>query len=328
MIPEEFASHFPSSYVILSHKKKGEDILKEEESAMRDSDWEIVYELYKNPNLTRVAKLLYMAQPSLTKRLKHIEEELAVTIVDRTPKGLELTPEGRYLGERAKEYLDFRKDVQEHLEQMRENAEYLITIGSSYTYSKYILSDLLIQYQKQHPQIRFHVINEPSNLLFRRMLEGSVDVGFIRGDYEGAVHQVLLGSNPAYLVTKEPVDLSRLPELPYIGYRTNDRTREILGDWWRERYETELPEGMVAGYVDVAWQLIHKGLGYTLCFLPDNFENEYGLCLTPLTRLDSSAVCRNTWFLYPKDKRISSALDDFITYIIQQYQSGSLPGRS
>ena len=40
---------------------------------MKDSDWEILYELYKNPNMTKVANLLYMTQPSLTKRLQHME---------------------------------------------------------------------------------------------------------------------------------------------------------------------------------------------------------------------------------------------------------------
>ena len=38
---------------------------------MKDSDWEILYELYKNPNMTKVANLLYITQPSLTKRLQH-----------------------------------------------------------------------------------------------------------------------------------------------------------------------------------------------------------------------------------------------------------------
>ena len=55
---------------------------------MKDSDWEILYELHRNPNMTKVANLLYITQPSLTKRLQHMEAEFQVTIVNRTPKGL------------------------------------------------------------------------------------------------------------------------------------------------------------------------------------------------------------------------------------------------
>lgn len=61
---------------------------------MKDFDWELLHELYKNPNLTKVANVLYITQPTLTKRLQHIEAEFDVTIVERTPKGLEFTPEG------------------------------------------------------------------------------------------------------------------------------------------------------------------------------------------------------------------------------------------
>ena len=59
---------------------------------MKDSDWLILSELYKNPNLTKVAELLYTTQPSLTKRIRHIEEEFGVTIVSRLPKGCALRP--------------------------------------------------------------------------------------------------------------------------------------------------------------------------------------------------------------------------------------------
>lgn len=282
---------------------------------MKDSDWEILCELYKNPNMTKVANLLYMTQPSLTKRLQHMEAEFQVVIVNRTPKGLKFTEEGKYLAEQAQLYLDFLKKTRLRLQEFREKDEGEIIIGSSYTYSKYELSDTLLAYRKEHPHVNFSIISEQSSQLFRRMLEGSIDVGFIRGDYNGTVNQTMIGKNPAYLVTREPVDFRMLPQLQYIGYKTNDRTQEILADWWKKEYGTVMPTGMVVGYIDVAWQLIQKGLGYTLCFFPDQFENEQGLCLTPLVYPDGTPVTRNTWFIYSKDKRISSHLEDFIRYI-------------
>ena len=191
----------------------------------------------------------------------------------------------------------------------------MITIGSSYTYSKYTLTDLLVQYRQKHPNVEFNVINEQSNILFRKMLEDAIDVGFIRGDYEGAVNKTLIGRNQAYLVTKEPVDFDMLPGMQRIGYKTNDRTRELLDNWWQGWFGCEAPGSMVVGYIDVSWQLIHKGLGYTICFLPDNFENTYDLCLTPLKNKDGSSVTRNTWFIYSKNKRITRVLEDFINYI-------------
>lgn len=285
---------------------------------MKDSDWEILYELYKNPNMTKVANLLYITQPSLTKRLQHMEEEFQVTIVNRTPKGLKFTPEGEFLGKQAETYLNFLRATKERLKEFRETAEGMITIGSSYTYSKYTLSDLLIRYRQSHPNVEFNIINEQSNILFRKMLEDSIDVGFIRGDYQGAVNKTLIGKNEAYLVTKDPVDFEELRNMQRIDYKTNDRTKELLNGWWENWFQTEPPVGMIVGYIDVAWQLIHKGLGYTICFLPDHFENTYDLCLTPLKNRDGSSVIRNTWFIYSKNKRTTQLLENFIRYIEEE----------
>lgn len=265
--------------------------------------------------MTKVANLLYMTQPALTKRLQHMEAEFQVEIVNRTPKGLEFTKEGEYLATRAEKHLEFLKETKEKLKELKEETKDKIFIGSSYTYSKYTLTDILVKYTAEHPHTTFEIVNEQSNILFRKMLEDSIDVGFIRGDYDGPVYQTLVGQNQAYLVTKDPVDFEELPAMQRIAYKTNDRTLELLDDWWKDRFSAEVPTGMTVGYIDFAWQLIYKGLGYTCCFLPDNFQNEYGLCLTPLEKLDGTKVIRNTWFVYSKNKRISRTLEEFINYI-------------
>lgn len=286
-----------------------------EVKAMKDSDWVILYELYKNPNMSKVASLLFMTQPSLTKRLKQMESEFQVTIVNRTPKGLEFTKEGEFLANQANVYLDFMKETNRGLAELKESGEETIVIGSSYTYSKYTLTDVLYQYNQTHPNVNFHIVNDQSNILFRKMLEEAVDVAFIRGDYEGAVNKALIAEDQAYLITKEKVDMDQLPGLQWIAYSTNDRTKELLGDWWQDRFHTAPPLGMEVGFIDFAWQLIGKGLGYTLCFLPSNFVNEHDLCLTPLTKRNGAPVLRNTWFIYSKNKRKSKMLEDFICYI-------------
>ncbi len=282
---------------------------------MKDTDWEILYELHKNPNMTKVANLLYITQPSLTKRIQHMEEEFQITIVNRTPKGLEFTPEGEYLAEQAGKYKDFLDSTKKHLKDMKDRADTEIVIGSSYTFSKYTLSDLLLDYRKNHPNVNFTIINEQSDILFKKMFDESIDVAFVRDNYDGTVNKTLVAVNKAYLISKDPVDIEDLPKLQYITYKTNMRSKSSLNEWWHDKFGTDLPNGMAVGYVDVAWQVVAKGLGFTLGFLPDNYDNELNLTLTPLVRNDGSVVSRNTWFLYPKSKRMTKALEDFVSYI-------------
>ena len=90
---------------------------------------------------------------------------------------------------------------------------------------------------------------------------------------------------------------------------------EILDKWWLERYRESKPAGMFAGYIDFAWKLIDKGLGYTCCFLPDEFENEHNLEITPLLDKNGHYVIRNTWFVYSKTKQFNRIEEKFIKFI-------------
>ena len=55
--------------------KKFVEEVKRGEIKMKDTDWIILNELYKEPNLTKVSEKLYYSQPSLTKIIQNIEEE-------------------------------------------------------------------------------------------------------------------------------------------------------------------------------------------------------------------------------------------------------------
>ena len=171
---------------------------------MKDSDWEILYRLYKTPNITKVANMLYISQPSLTRRLKGIEEEFNIKIVSRTSKGVTFTPEGEYLAKKAENYMDFIKEIKNDLKSYKGEYEGTITVGSSYIYSKYKLADVLSNFSKDYPSVNFEIINDQSNKLYRKILEGSLNLGFISGDYEGNINKILVKQDKAYIVSKEP----------------------------------------------------------------------------------------------------------------------------
>ncbi len=282
---------------------------------MKDSDWEILYKLYQTPNITKVASMLYITQPSLTKRLKSIEEKFNVKIVYRTSKGVEFTQEGEYLAKKAEEYISFIKDIKNNLKLYKEEPKGVISIGSSYTYSKFELADLLFEYSKNHSGISFDIVNEQSNNLFRMLVEDSLALGFVCGDYEGPVNKVLVKQDKAYIVSKYPIDIEKLPQMQRIDYRSNDKSKEILNKWWNERYKEDQPKGIFSGYIDFAWKLIDKGLGYTSCFLPDKFDNEYNLELYPLLDSKGNNITRNTWFIYSKTKKFNKIEEEFIKFI-------------
>lgn len=54
-------------------------------------DWHLIHELYKNKNITKTAEKLFVSQPSISYRLKRIEQDLGVSLFFKTKKrGLDL----------------------------------------------------------------------------------------------------------------------------------------------------------------------------------------------------------------------------------------------
>ncbi len=283
---------------------------------MKDTDWQILSELYKNPNITRVAERLYKTQSAVTKRLQSMEESFGTRIVERTSHGLVFTEAGSFLAKQAEKYLRLEEETRQGLRDLQAAETQSLVIGSAYTYTKYNLDHVLKPFSLQHPRISYRIVNKQSDLLHDMLLAGELDAAFIRSDYYKGVNRILVDYTQAYCVTRDPIDLSVLPGLTRVGYQTNALTSAQLAEWWEDCFSTPVPPVSVdAGYIEFAFRKLLEGNAYMLCFLPDSFVNEHGLCLTPLIKSSGSPVMRRSWFIYPQDKRRSALMDAFIRYV-------------
>ena len=134
---------------------------------MRDTDWIILDELHKNPNITKVAAKLYITQPTLTKRLQAMEEEFQVRIVNRSTKGVEFTPEGEFLAGRARIFLSFMKETVRGVDAFKTSGCGTVRLASSFTFSRRQLAEILMAYKSAHPNISFEIQNLRSHELTR-----------------------------------------------------------------------------------------------------------------------------------------------------------------
>lgn len=282
---------------------------------MRDSDWEILAELGHSPSISRVAAKLYMSQPTLTKRLQRIETELGVSVARRSGRGLELTDEGAYLCERGSEHVRFVDDTQRRLIEMRDSATISLRVGSSYSFNKYHLWDVLDGYEiSTGKNVRFDVVNEQSDVLVARVMEGELDLAFEQGEFPGALRRVCVRRTPAYLVTAAPVEIADIQKMNRITYRSSGPSMALIDTWWEATFSDRIPCGSGVGYIGFALDLVARGEGYSLCFLPDNFQNTQNLTLTPLVMPNGEPVERNTYCVW-QGGELSPTLASFIHYI-------------
>ena len=282
---------------------------------MKDSDWVILYELYKNPKITQVASALFMTQPTLSKRLQLIEDEFQVRIVNRSTKGVEFTKEGEYLAKQAREHIYLINTAHYEIEAMKQEGYGIIKIASSYTYCKFQLLQIIAEYRRTHPFIRFEIQNVRSDELIQTIEDGLADVVFIRGDYEGPIKRRLVSRENAYILSKEKILIEDLPVLPQINSMLGGKSKWVIEQWWNRRFSCPPIIGVTVRDVDLCWKMVQLGGSYTLSFISEEQLQEFRFAHICMEDENGIPLERSTWFACAENIRRPQYVDEFIEYV-------------
>ena len=95
--------------------------------------------LAEERSFSRAAKKMHLTQPSLTKHIKNLEEQLGTQIVNRSNRELSLTDEGRVLYESAKRIFSLLNETGGKIARLKKNEAGNIHIGASTIPATYIL---------------------------------------------------------------------------------------------------------------------------------------------------------------------------------------------
>lgn len=97
---------------------------------MEERDWLILKTLYEQKNITKTAKILYISQPTLTARIKQIEESLGTKLLYRGNKGITFTETGEYTVKFAEKILGELQDFRETITNMQEDVAGTLRIAA------------------------------------------------------------------------------------------------------------------------------------------------------------------------------------------------------
>ncbi len=125
---------------------------------MDERDWMVLQILYSEKNITNAAKSLYISQPALTTRLKQMEKEFGVQIVNRGRRGVQFTPQGEYLAKCASEMLLNIQKIKENVLNMEQKMAGTLRLGVSNFFTDYKLPGLLKSFKDKYPHIEFKVL--------------------------------------------------------------------------------------------------------------------------------------------------------------------------
>ena len=120
--------------------------------------------LAESRSINEAAQKLYLAQPSLTKALQHLEDELGVALFVRGKGGITLTEAGEKILPEARQMVAYYKGW---LEMARRERPQAITIYSHISLSNFLLPDVLLEFKKREPDlvINHHAVFAPEKYL-------------------------------------------------------------------------------------------------------------------------------------------------------------------
>ncbi|MBB5174445.1 selenium metabolism-associated LysR family transcriptional regulator [Texcoconibacillus texcoconensis] len=125
-------------------------------------------------NFSKAAQHLNVAQSSVTKHLKGLEDELGATLIDRD--SFSPTEEGKWVYEKAKKWTKEWKQLREACKKRGENWKKTLRIGASTTPGTYFLPALCRTFNHTFPQIRLSLQIDDSTTIASSLKQGDLDV--------------------------------------------------------------------------------------------------------------------------------------------------------
>ncbi len=184
------------------------------------------YEVARAGSFTRASKVLRVSQPSISKMIKHLEEQHDVKLFDRGRRQVTLTQTGRRFFESCEQIFREVDGLAGFLANSREECSGELLIGASDNLCNHVLPKILIAFGKAHPKVTTKLFAGTSEDIKANLLAGRADLGvFYTPATEPAFEQERLAFIPFVLVTARPATFEELKQLPCVGSRVVDYSR-------------------------------------------------------------------------------------------------------
>lgn len=222
-------------------------------------------------NLSRAAEELFLTQPTLTARLKALEQDLGEPLFVRTGRGMRLTDAGRAYLPFAERAMSSLREGRERLQALKEAASGRLTLSSSPGVSTYALPQLLESFVEAHPGVEVTVRTGHSEEVLDLVLREEVQVGLGRAMRHPDIQSLPLYEDELVLVVE--------PSHPFVGQERvtlEDVGREqlIVFDRTSSYYDLTRalfrnagisnPRSMELDNIEAAKRMVERGLGVSL----------------------------------------------------------------
>ena len=145
----------------------------------------IFYKTAEYLNMSKVAKEMYISQPSISQCISEIEEEIGAKLFDRIGKKLYLTHEGKIFYDYTRRILNIYEEGVNIIKDSKVNSG-KITVGVSTTIGIYIMPYIIKKFNEKEKDIEISLIIDNKYNIEELILNNKVDIGFMEGKAESS----------------------------------------------------------------------------------------------------------------------------------------------
>ncbi|MGV9243618.1 LysR family transcriptional regulator [Streptomyces sp. NPDC003710] len=189
-------------------------------------------------SLGRAARELGITQPAASSRIRSMERQLGVALVDRSPRGSRLTDAGALVTDWARRIVEAAEAFDAGAQALRGRRDSRLRVAASMTIAEYLLPGWLIALRAQRPDTAVSLLAGNSAAVAGRLLADEADLGFVEGlAVPAGLDEAVVAHDRLIVVTapghpwarrRAPLSAGELASTPLILREEGSGTRQVL----------------------------------------------------------------------------------------------------
>ena len=191
-------------------------------------------------NFTKAAEVLYLSQPSLSKQIKKLENNLGISLFNRENNKISLTENGKVFLQYAERILALCEESCRALIDLKNGERGNLIVGASQTIGTYLMPQVLALFAQNYPQIDLKVQVNSTRIIAKNVINREIDIAIVGGEIptelkrhltvehfvEDEFSLIIPRSHP--FATKEKITKDDLYHLNFITLNANSTIRKFI----------------------------------------------------------------------------------------------------
>ena len=271
----------------------------------------------REENITRAAQALHVTQPTLSRQLMQLEEELGVKLFERSSHRIFLTEDGMLLKRRAQEITSLVDKTVGEIAHREEAITGEVSIGCGEIISMTCLARMQAEFRDRHPGVHYDIYSGNADSIKERIENGLLDLGLLLEPVDIANYEFVrmpkreswgaLVRRDSPLAGKAALRPADLVGVPLMMTQRTVVQNEVMN--WLGGYGEKMEIVSTYNLMYNTAMMVKNGMGAAICLKSESRYED--LCFVPLDpALELSSV-----LAWKKNQVFSPATMAFIRYV-------------